>query len=232
MTIIRKNILEAKILKQGLLLPLLLTICIIIMNYINSINYDSIEFLNTALVYISVFNIIIASWLGSYILKDLLEDDSKNVIATYRQSVTKTAFSRLLKIIVYYLILTLFISVNLHSLYTNNDLIINLNSLFLKFTLEGLVILIGSYLLMVIIKKFALCFSLVISFSLSFYMILHDFSIIITDEIKNIINFYIDSSLIYGNPIEILNTSLKNYLFILLFLIISYTLLRKRIQFN
>lgn len=232
MTIIRKNILEAKILKQGLLLPLLLTICIIIMNYINSINYDSIEFLNTALVYISVFNIIIASWLGSYILKDLLEDDSKNVIATYRQSVTKTAFSRLLKIIVYYLILTLFISVNLHSLYTNNDLIINLNSLFLKFTLEGLVILIGSYLLMVIIKKFALCFSLVISFSLSFYMILHDFSIIITDEIKNIINFYIDSSLIYGNPIEILNTSLKNYLFILLFLIISYILLRKRIQFN
>lgn len=232
MTIIRKNILEAKILKQGLLLPLLLTICIIIMNYINSINYDSIEFLNTALVYISVFNIIIASWLGSFILKDLLEDDSKNVIATYRQSVTKTAFSRLLKIIVYYLILTLFISVSLYRLYTNNDLIINLNSLFLKFTLEGLVILIGSYLLMIITKKFALSFSLAISFSLSFYMILHDFSIIITDNFKNIINFYIDNSLIYSNPIEILNTSLKNYLFILLFLIISYILLRKRIQFN
>ncbi|MFR5266316.1 hypothetical protein [Clostridium sp.] len=232
MIIIRKNILEAKILKQGLLLPLLLTICIIIMNYINSINYDSIEFLNIALVYISVFNIIIVSWLGSFILKDLLEDDSKNVIATYRQSVTKTAFSRLLKIIVYYLILTLFISVSLYRLYTNNDLIINLNSLFLKFTLEGLVILISSYLLMIIIKKFALSFSLVISFSLSFYMILHDFSIIITDNFKNIINFYIDNSLIYGNPIEILNTSLKNYLFILLFLIISYILLRKRIQFN
>lgn len=232
MIIIRKNILEAKILKQGLLLPLLFTICIIIMNYINSINYDSIEFLNTALVYVSVFNIIIASWLGSFILKDLLEDDSKDVIATYSQSVTKTSFSRLLKIIVYYLILTLFISVNLHSLYTNNDLIINLNSLFLKFTLEGLVILISSYLLMIIIKKFALSFSLVISFSLSFYMILHDFSIIITDNFKNIINFYIDNSLIYGNPIEILNTSLKNYLFILLFLIISYILLRKRIQFN
>ncbi len=232
MIIIRKNILEAKILKQGLLLPLLLTICIIIMNYINSINYDSIEFLNIALVYISVFNIIIVSWLGSFILKDLLEDDSKNVIATYRQSVTKTAFSRLLKIIVYYLILTLFISVSLYRLYTNNNLIINLNSLFLKFTLEGLVILISSYLLMIIIKKFALSFSLVISFSLSFYMILHDFSIIITDNFKNIINFYIDNSLIYGNPIEILNTSLKNYLFILLFLIISYILLRKRIQFN
>ncbi len=232
MIIIRKNILEAKILKQGLFLPLLLTICIIIMNYINSINYDSIEFLNIALVYISVFNIIIVSWLGSFILKDLLEDDSKNVIATYRQSVTKTAFSRLLKIIVYYLILTLFISVSLYRLYTNNDLIINLNSLFLKFTLEGLVILISSYLLMIIIKKFALSFSLVISFSLSFYMILHDFSIIITDNFKNIINFYIDNSLIYGNPIEILNTSLKNYLFILLFLIISYILLRKRIQFN
>ena len=232
MIIIRKNISEAKILKQGLLLPLLLTICIIIMNYINSINYDSIEFLNIALVYISVSNIIIVSWLGSFILKDLLEDDSKNVIATYRQSVTKTAFSRLLKIIVYYLILTLFISVSLYRLYTNNNLIINLNSLFLKFTLEGLVILISSYLLMIIIKKFALSFSLVISFSLSFYMILHDFSIIITDNFKNIINFYIDNSLIYGNPIEILNTSLKNYLFILLFLIISYILLRKRIQFN
>lgn len=230
MIIIKKNILEAKVLKQAIILPFLFTMVVVIMNYLNSKNYDSLEFVNMAVLYMSIVNIIIAAWIGSFILKDLVEDNSKEVIATYREGINKISFKRLIKFIVYYLILIFIMTMTFYKLYGEQEIMINMKSLFLNFSLEGLVILISSYFFMSFVKAFSLSFSIIISLSLSFYMILNDFTIIIPDKFKNIINFYIDDALIYVNYTEDINGLIKNFLVVIFLIIMSQLILRKRLS--
>lgn len=91
MGLIKKQIFELRIMKQVFILPTILAVGIFISNIFISKEegFISIAMFNTTLI-----NIIIAAWLGSYILKDLTEADSSEIIQVYICNISKIGILR------------------------------------------------------------------------------------------------------------------------------------------
>ncbi|MGL5822953.1 MAG: hypothetical protein ACRCYE_15220, partial [Sarcina sp.] len=197
---IKNEIIEIKLLKAMFIFSLGLAIIVFVLNVLS---LKSENFINVIMFNTTVMNIIIAAWGGSYILRDLVEDDSSEIIGFYVVKVSRVATRRLFKLLIFYgvviSILTLEITY-LNHIYGDSMLRINMISLFLNFIIEGLVVLSLSYFTMAISKCFAISFSIVVSGSLAFYMLLENLLIGDKGILFESINFFIDDFNIYSEP--------------------------------
>ena len=216
--LIRKQIFEFKIMKQGLILPMILTIGVLISNTFISKNES---FISIAMFNTTIINIIIAAWLGSYILKDLIEDDSSEIIQVYTCDISKIAILRFFKMLLYYGILVCFMSSVIW--YFGRSELIYLNSIIAKFFLDGLVVMSLSYFSMSLFKEFTFSFSIVVSIGISFFVLIRELTNGMTSIVAQILHFYIEYFAIYNSKIPL---NIKNIIFFIILIVIANKILK------
>lgn len=220
--IFKKNILELKILKPILIIPILFISLALFFVFIN-LSASPIEMAANMIEFLIVVCILISAWIGAYSISDLLSEDLVTLLATYKLNIKKIIFSRLVKAIVIYSLFSFLLSIFLSLIFQNNELLnfITTKMMFIKFLVEGIPTLILAVILAILLNNFLLGFILVSTICISLVSIWEMLlSLTLVNRFMEVINIYSHYDSLMNTQSIGMNFIIKSIIFSIIFIVI------------